>query len=198
MSNSFQSLVEDARFEVFRGGDFDSGQFTSRALSGAVSSASTTSLQLREDIKSLEEGIRSEVLQKRTELQSVVDDLSQTEESCTAVGSTIKDLSIAVAGLHSSISSPCSKLQAKTQQLRNLRMTVGALRGVTRRIRLIQKLKILVGDQEQNLDGVDLAEVARLLAELDETQLQIDVTGVFSIIHDFCTQFDVTCEFIHL
>eukprot|EP00210_Caulerpa_lentillifera_P004749 g4533.t1 len=178
MSTSFKSLVEDARFEAFRREDFDSGQFTSRALSGAVSSASTTSHQLREDIKSLEEGIRSEVLQKQTELQTVVDDLTKTEESCLAVESTVKELSTVVAGLQSSISTPCSKLRVKTQQLRNLRTTVGALRGVARRVRLVQKLRTLVGDQEQNLEGVDLAEVARLLAELNSLNLPLDVTGV--------------------
>ena len=169
MSVNATSLAQDPRFEAFRVDDFDAAKFTSRALSGAVSSAQTTAQQLRGHIQLLEGGVREEVVEKQTELKRVVTDLAEMETSCFAVDRAVQQLGTSVEEIQSSLRVPCQRLRLRTTQLKNLRSTIETLRSVSRRLKLMKKLKKRIGDADVELEGVDLPDVARVIADLHES-----------------------------
>ena len=169
MSVNATSLAQDPRFEAFRVDDFDAAKFTSRALSGAVSSAQTTAQQLREHIQLLEGGVREEVVEKQTELKRVVTHLAEMETSCFAVDRAVQQLGMSVEELQSSLRAPCQRLRLRTTQLKNLRSTIATLRIVSRRLKLMKKLKKRIGDADVELEGVDLPDVARIITDLRES-----------------------------
>lgn len=159
--------MNDQRFLPFRVENFDAARFTSRALSDAFSSAQTTGNQLREDVKILENDIRKEVIQKQSQLHSVVEGLGEVEVACFSVDRAVQRLSDSVNELKTSLEAPIDQLRLSTRRLRNLRSTTEAIREISRRLKLVQKLRRKVEEAKDDMSSMDLPEAARILSEIE-------------------------------
>lgn len=168
-------ILEDPRFQPFRGESFDVASFTSNVLAGSHTTAQAQSEQLRDGVKLLEAELASQVTGRKAELLTNVKRMLDAENSLGNVILSVESLQSAVRRIRAEIAGPYEHIKGKTRQLRNLHSTVDLLRHLIHRIKLAQKLRAQMAAPAGQLD---LAKAAKLITDIRAVDKEVDLSGI--------------------
>lgn len=169
-----------ARHEPLHGRPPPRPRTARQVLAGSQTTAQAQLQKLKEGTRQLDAALAAEVTAKSPDLFGSVRRMLDTESALADVVLSVESLQGAVRRIRAEVAGPYEHIKSRTHQLRNLHDTIGLLRHLIHRMRLVQKLRALMAAAAQP-EALDLAKVARLLTELGAVDKAVSFAGVQAV-----------------
>jgi len=169
------------QFSDFNTPNFDVAKHTSQVLAGSQTTAQAQLEKMREGTRLLDNALASEVTGKSPELFGHVRRMRDTEASLADVVLSVETLQSAVRRIRAEVAGPYEHIRARTRQLRNLHSTIGLLRHLIHRLKLVHKLQAQMAAPPES---IDLAKAAKLLTDIRAVDSSTEFAGVEAVAAD--------------
>ncbi|CAB3366263.1 Hypothetical predicted protein [Cloeon dipterum] len=173
----WQNIENDDFFKVFLQGNYNNGK-TLEMVSQGLAVADQLA-KLSEGVTVLDRELMRQVTDHYEDLISQATCIEKLEDVLNVMQPHIQYLLVAVERLSSKIVEPYNRIQSQTRMLNNLHATSDLLRRGVRISQLIKRLQTHMNGGPQ-----ELTKAAKVLSELDEMSLDVDLSHLEAIDKD--------------